>query len=63
MYGSLLFHCYLCVYWAGRLGIKSIESSSNTFLSAADIEKTIRSSPDILDCYVVGLGDTDVSTL
>ncbi len=44
----------------GRLGIKSIESGS-TLLSAADIEKTILSSPDIIDCYVVGLGDTDVS--
>lgn len=57
--GDILQYRAGCYSVRGRLGIKSIESSSNTFLSAADIEKTIRSSPDILDCYVVGLGDTD----
>jgi hypothetical protein len=58
-----LFNFYVCYCFlpSGRLGIKGIESGSK-LLSAADIEKAIRASPDILDCYVVGLGDTDVSS-
>lgn len=57
--GDILQYRSGCYSVRGRLGIKSIESSDGTFLSAVDIEKTIRASPDILDCYVVGLGDTD----
>ena len=53
---------YIYISTVGKLNIKTIELCGELF-NAADIEKKLLSNPDIDEVTVLGLGDTDVSSV